>query len=79
MTRALKLSLPTSDFDDLWAAADGRGKSCRVPKAALTALLIDHSRALARLTDMGEQFEEPEFEEPMKNHPKVREAGKDSS
>lgn len=79
MTRALPLSLPTSDFDLLWEAADGRGKMCRVSKAALAALLTDHSRALARLTDVGEEFQEPEFEEPMKNHPKVRQAGKENS
>lgn len=51
MTKRLKLSLPLRTFDALHKAADGRGKKALVLKADLTALLIDHTRAIAALGD----------------------------
>lgn len=73
MTRALTLSLPTSAFDDLWQAAQGKAAKRSVDREALHQLLLDHSRALKRLTDMGVPFVEPEFEDvEYPNHPKVR-------
>ena len=71
--KTIVLTLPTSDFDILWELADKKGKSCKVSKPMLTALLLDHSRALARLSQMGEAFTEPEYEEiTYSAHPKVR-------
>ncbi len=55
MTKRLMLSLPLKDFDALHEAAEGRGKFCRVSKAQLSALLIDHSRTVAAL---GEDVED---------------------
>ena len=43
--------MPLKTFDKLFAAADGRGEFCRIKKSDLTALLIDHSRAIAALGD----------------------------
>ena len=51
MTRKLKLSLPLQTFDELHKAAEGRGKKALVSKADLSALLIDHTRAIAALGD----------------------------
>ncbi len=51
MTKRLKLSLPLRTFDALHKAADGRGKKALVSKADLSALLIDHCRAIAALGD----------------------------
>lgn len=52
MTQPLMLYLPLRTFEALYKAADGRGKRASVSKADLTALLMDHSRVLARLQDM---------------------------
>lgn len=52
MTRPLTLYLPLKIFEELHQTVDGRGKFCKVSKKALRDLLMDHSRALARLHDM---------------------------
>ena len=58
MTRPLTLYLPLETFEALHKAADGRGKKTSVNKADLLALLMDHSRILARLQDMQVEMEE---------------------
>jgi hypothetical protein len=45
----LKLELEQAAYEALHAAADGRGKTCRVSKDALRALLADHGRLIGRL------------------------------
>ena len=52
MTHALTLCLSQRTFEALHVAADGKGKKASVNKADLSALLIDHARALALLADM---------------------------
>ena len=52
MTRPLTLYLPQAIFEALHKAADGKGKKTMVAKADLTALLMDHANALARLADL---------------------------
>lgn len=71
MTRPLKLYLPLKNFETLYAAADGRGKSVSVNKMDLLALLTDHSRALARLADL-----QVATEEDYTNNKAVRQARK---
>lgn len=58
MTRPLTLYLPLKTFEALHKAADGRGKKASVSKADLLALLMDHSRVLARLQDVHVPTEE---------------------
>ncbi len=58
MTQPLTLYLPLKTFEDLHKAADGRGKKATVNKADLLALLMDHSRVLARLQDLHIMTEE---------------------
>jgi hypothetical protein len=72
--------LPTSDFDKLHALIDGKGdRAVRIEKKVLRALLLDHSRALARLNNVGVPFVEPEFEEQYRSNQRVRDADRDSS
>ena len=52
MTRPLTIYLPLKIFEELRETADGRGKFCKVSKRDLRALLMDHSRILAKLADM---------------------------
>ncbi len=52
MTRPLTLYLPLQTFEALHKVADGRGKKATVNKADLLALLMDHSRVLAKLQDL---------------------------
>ena len=54
--------MPLKNFEELHAAADGRGKFCKASKKDLLDLLMDHSRALAMLKDLGVPLEEPEYE-----------------
>lgn len=56
--KPLKLSLSMKNFEELHAAADGRGKFCKARKKDLINLLMDHSRALATLADMKVPLEE---------------------
>lgn len=58
MTQSLTLYLPLKTFEKLHTAADGRGKKALVIKSDLRALLMDHSRALAKLADMQVETEE---------------------
>jgi hypothetical protein len=58
MTRPLTLCLPLQTFESLHDAVDGRGKFCKVSKRDLAILLADHSRVLAKLTDMKVETEE---------------------
>lgn len=58
MTQPLTLYLPLKTFEELHAAANGRGKLCKVSKKHLTALLMDHSRVLATLADAQIETEE---------------------
>ncbi len=58
MTQPLTLYLPLQIFEELHEAADGRGKKASVNKADLLALLMDHSRVLAKLADCGIETEE---------------------
>ena len=58
MTRPLTLYLPLKTFEELHEAADGRGKKALVNKADLLALLMDHSRVLAKLADLRIESEE---------------------
>ena len=57
MTRPLKLHLPLTVFERLWKLADGRGKKASVSKADLSALLMDHSNIIAKLTEMNVMME----------------------
>jgi hypothetical protein len=47
----LMLSLPLSEFERLHKAADRKGKTCSVSRTALAALLMDHSRLLAKIEE----------------------------
>lgn len=58
MTQPLKLYLPLTVFEELHRAADGCGKKASVTKADLLVLLMDHSRVLAKLTDLQIETEE---------------------
>ncbi len=58
MTQALTLYLPQKTFEALHLAAEGRGKKASVNKTDLTALLMDHARVLAKLSDLHVDTEE---------------------
>lgn len=58
MTQPLTLCLPLKTFEMLHEVADGRGKKASVSKADLRALLMDHSRILAKLADLHIETEE---------------------
>lgn len=58
MTQPLTLYLPLRTFESLHKVADGRGKKASVNKADLLALLMDHSRVLAKLADLHIETEE---------------------
>ncbi len=58
MTQPLTLCLPLKTFEELHRLADGRGKKTSVSKADLLALLMDHSRVLAKLADLKIETEE---------------------
>jgi hypothetical protein len=58
MTQPLTLYLPLATFEALHKVVDGRGKVCKVSKRDLRALLMDHSRTLAKLADMKVETEE---------------------
>ena len=58
MTQALQLHLPLTAFERLHVAADGRGVSCKAIKKDLCALLMDHSRILSVLKEMGVPVED---------------------
>lgn len=60
MTQPLTLYLPLQTFEALHEAADGRGKKALVAKADLRALLMDHSRVLAKLADIHIETQEME-------------------
>ena len=70
MTKPLKLRLPLSDFDSLHEVSDGRGQFCRAKKSELKNLLMDHSRVLRVLNDMGVATDED-----YGNYDQVRKAG----
>ena len=53
MTKPLALALSHTALDRLHHAADGRGEAGTINKADLRLLLVDHAKALARLTDTG--------------------------
>lgn len=58
MTKPLTLCLPLTTFEALHESADGRGQMTRIKKADLLSLLMDHSTALAKLTDMHVEIKE---------------------
>src|SRR3546814_13322422 len=57
----LKLQLALERFDALHSAADTKGKTCKVSRDDLAALLLDHSKALVTLLDVGVSLDEPGF------------------
>jgi len=58
MMKPLKLYLALADFEELCNQADKRSKKITVDKQALSGLLLDHSRVIARLEDMRVPIEE---------------------
>lgn len=57
----VKMELTIIEFETLGAAADGRGKTTRVDKAALGRLLRDHSLALGTLQDCHVEVQEDQI------------------
>lgn len=68
MSKAVKMTLPLTGLDSLYASSTGRGKNCTIPKEFLAALLMDHTMLLASAMRAGVQISEPDFF----NHPKVK-------
>ena len=56
--KPVNLYLDSAKFDDLHKAADGKGVMCRVPKEDLRALLMDQSRLLKTLKELGIEVKE---------------------
>lgn len=50
--RSVKLNLPLKRFEELYSVANGRGKGCQINRADLMGLLMDHTRALAKLNEL---------------------------
>lgn len=55
---SMELYTTKRTFNDLHELADGRGKQRKISRQALVNLLMDHSRMITRLRELGDEVAE---------------------